>query len=597
MNEPKDIAAKLQTFQKYGQALTWVAGGSCLFVIILLALERCAWWHSVAPGLLQEPRGERLLFISYVFVLVAMWAVYFFLSASKKRKVKTLRNLLSLTSEIFQREKLHIDDNTGDLLASALREKARTSITMLAMLTAAAILMFTRSLDLVYLDNVSQWQKFMGYCSAGAAIVAAICFVISADSFDVMYNVFGAPGSVERAHMLQFFYRSTRNTRYYGVMFLLWAVCLFAGARSPLFGAVVIGLVVSIGWSHWFPSPALIGGILNPSGSKAAVVLRVGFICFPIAWPLLSSLRFFFDRGLMVHLQNSPDYLFAVGSAVLWAMSSQVVRSALEKIPNNKKWPSIIPGLLLSLCVGCFSLFAFARGNVTFASLSLWTVAAGVLLFPVGTGLYYLCSHAFGGRVEFASQFSNVKPIFSVAFAFAFLGEVLSSRSAFVLVLIVLGVIVLLCAVRRGTFNVLSLILGLLLAAVWGGGEALAKLGIASGPSLEATFWALVSGTAIAAVVAVPVMIVLRGEAFIGIKAWAPQFMLHGLLSFAFAYALLFESISRIGVAQTALINAFWPSLAIIISRFKQREDIPWSILLASIFLFVGSLIQVTTIS
>ncbi len=295
----------------------------------------------------------------------------------------------------------------------------------------------------------------------------------------------------------------------------------------------------------------------------------------------------------MLPVEKTPDYLFAVGSAVLWAMSSQVVRSALEKIPSSKKWPAIITGLLLSFSVGCVSMVAVAGGNLPLTSPSKWTIAAGVLLFPFGTGLYYLCGNAFGGRVEFAAQFSNVKPLFSIAFAYLFLEESLSSTSAFALVLIMLGVLVLLYGVRRGTFGGWSVILGLSLAAAWGGGEAFAKLGVAAGPSREATFWALASGSVISAPVAAAVMIAFRREALRGIRAWAPQFLLHGLLSFGFAYALLFESISRIGVARTALINAFWPGLAIIISRIMKREDIPSAIVVAAILLFLGSLIQI----
>lgn len=271
------------------------------------------------------------------------------------------------------------------------------------------------------------------------------------------------------------------------------------------------------------------------------------------------------------------------------------MRSALERIPGERKWPSIFAGLLLSLFAGCAGLLLIMRGNVSVASLSVSTVASGILLFPVGTGLYYLCGHAFGGRVEFASQFSNVKPIFSVAFAAFLLGEALPLGSVVSLVLILLGVAVLLLAIKRGTFSLASGVLGLLLAAAWGGGEAFAKLGMASGPSLEVTFWALVSGCTVAMIAAAPVLVALRRTAFTRIWAWAPMFLLHGLLSFTLAYALLFESISRIGVAKTALINAFWPGLAIVVAQARKREPVPRTIVLATVLLIAGSLVQLAT--
>lgn len=292
MSEPKDITANLRELkEEYQQPLRWVmVVAGMLAGIFLLALfffrHGALWSWPPLHRLLQPSPSERLLFICYVFVLVAMWLVYF-VSEFEWMKIKTLRTVLSKTSEIFGRNRVDASDGA---LAEALRDKARTSVTMMAMLTAAATLMFSRSLDLVHEKDLSDyWQLVVGYCSAAAAIIAAICFVISADSYDVMYNLFGNRPGLDRSHMLQLFYNSTRNTRYYGVMFLLYAVCLFAGARSPVLGAVAVGLVVSIGWSHWFPSPALIGEHLKPKTSWPAVGLRALFIFFPIVWPALST--------------------------------------------------------------------------------------------------------------------------------------------------------------------------------------------------------------------------------------------------------------------------------------------------------------------
>lgn len=294
------VTKGLRRFQDFMPAFLLVGGLSIVLVAILLAMNFFSWGPfregASLRRLVSGEQGERLLFISYFLVLFSMWAVYF-MTSFEWVGIKTLRKLLKLTSNIYQRNTLPSESLPNDKLASLLREKARTSITMLSMLTAGATLLLTRSLDLVYvLPEPHLWQVVLGYGAAAAAVMAAICFVVSADSFDVMYNVFGADNSAQRLHMLQFFYNSTRNTRYYGVMFLLWSLCLFAGTRSPLFGALVIGLVVSVGWSHWFPSPPPVGAELKSKSVSIPIGLRATFIVLPVCWPFLPT-SFFLPIG------------------------------------------------------------------------------------------------------------------------------------------------------------------------------------------------------------------------------------------------------------------------------------------------------------
>lgn len=292
----------------------------------------------------------------------------------------------------------------------------------------------------------------------------------------------------------------------------------------------------------------------------------------------------------------APDYLFAVGSALLWAVSSLVVRRGIGNIRATPKWPSIAVGLLVSLTVGSLTLLLLTGEMIDVAAVSPWTVAAGVLLFPVGTGLYYACGYAFDGRVEFASQFANVKPIVSVAFALALLNEGLKPASILSLVLIAGGIGVLMIAVRHGTFSVSSLTLGLLLAMAWGAGETVGKLGLTSAPSVTVTLAALLSGTALAALIAIPLIVKRRHQALLEFGRWVAPFAWHGVLSFALAYACLFESIKRIGVGQTALITAVWPGLAIVLSRLTNKEDVPSSMMVAAGLLLIGSIVQIITV-
>ena len=87
------------------------------------------------------------------------------------------------------------------------------------------------------------------------SLIALVCFIISVDSLDVLFNRFGGEDQQAGAHMIHFIYLNTRNTRYYGIMFLLWAVCIYAASFHLLFGTFAVTVVVSVGWSHWFPKP------------------------------------------------------------------------------------------------------------------------------------------------------------------------------------------------------------------------------------------------------------------------------------------------------------------------------------------------------
>ena len=293
-----------------------------------------------------------------------------------------------------------------------------------------------------------------------------------------------------------------------------------------------------------------------------------------------------------------PDTLFAVASAIFWALSARIVGRGLAAMPGPRKFPSIIAGLMLSMFTGLAVLFAIVGGDLVLAEISPWLVAAGVATFPVGTVIYYMCGHAFAGRMEFASQFANVKPLFSVGFAVVVLGEQLRYPSWIALALIAVGIAVLFHATRRGTFSWAALGLGVLLALAWASGEGFAKLGLSGGPSLTATLAALLSGAAVGGALAMPYLFARRAQAFAGIGSWGWAFVLHGLLSFSIAYACLFESIQRIGVGRTILINAFWPGLAVMLGWLEGRLSgrhlpIPAPMALATALLLAGSVVQI----
>jgi uncharacterized membrane protein len=296
-----------------------------------------------------------------------------------------------------------------------------------------------------------------------------------------------------------------------------------------------------------------------------------------------------------------PNYAFAVISALAWALSAQFVNFGLRHIPKQTKVPAVLTGLLISLSVGTSVLILLAGSSITQAHARWELVVAGILTFPVGTALYYLCGHAFGGRMEFASQFANIKPLLTILAAITFLGEGLTEVALVSFLFLLAGIGALILGTVRGVFSWTALILGFLLAGSWASGEVFIKLGMGNVPSLPATIVALASGTVVGFIFIAPYVLgnndVLRNA-----KVWGWAFAGHGMFSFIVAYPAFFESIRRIGLAQTIMINSFWPALAVglawIIARMQRRpEPLPTLMVVALISLLAGSFIQILAIS
>lgn len=291
-----------------------------------------------------------------------------------------------------------------------------------------------------------------------------------------------------------------------------------------------------------------------------------------------------------------PDYGFAIGSALAWAMAAQVVNRGLEHLPRRHRPLHLSLGLLASLATGTLLLGLVAPSGAV-REISLWIVLAGLFTFPLGTGLYYLSGQLFSDRIEYASQFANVKPALSVLLALVFLGERLAWPSLVAIVLVVAGLASLLMGVRSKHFSLLAVVIGLLLATSWAFGELFMGLALDGRSSLSATFLALATGTLMWACVCAPVAICQRQRLELHAR-WLAPFFFHGVISFSLGYALFFESINRIGLSQSILINAFWPSLSVLLSilvdRLRARHrPVPRSIVAATALLLFASLLQI----
>jgi drug/metabolite transporter (DMT)-like permease len=120
--------------------------------------------------------------------------------------------------------------------------------------------------------------------------------------------------------------------------------------------------------------------------------------------------------------------LVAVACCALYAVFSRQISkdSAAEPLLLVAGQQTI--GLLVSLAIFPFHWSADQLGNLNDISIDVWLVCAlsGVLAFPVAMGLFLSALRYLSAG--FASSFLILTPVFGLAFAFLFLGEVLTGR-------------------------------------------------------------------------------------------------------------------------------------------------------------------------
>lgn len=291
-----------------------------------------------------------------------------------------------------------------------------------------------------------------------------------------------------------------------------------------------------------------------------------------------------------------PAYGFAILSALLWAVSAQILNVGLRRLPASFRIEAIMAGLLFSQLAGLFTLLQLLDFNSNNRHLSPYLTIAGIFTFPLATGMYYLAGNAFGQRLEIASQFAKIKPLLSLLLAILVLGEPIERLFSVSSILVVTGVLLFVWSGITGMVRWNGVIFGSATALFWSLGEVFMGLGFQGQHSLADTFVALCSATLVSTPFLLPSFIKLLKKRLIGWH-WLWPFIVHGILSFAFAYSLFFTSIEKIGLSASVLINAFWPVLALLLARliekFKgQRGDIPAVIWAAAVFLLMGSVIQ-----
>ena len=303
-----------------------------------------------------------------------------------------------------------------------------------------------------------------------------------------------------------------------------------------------------------------------------------------------------------------PDYSGALASALLWAVSAQFVSAGYAKGSADTRLPFLMTGLLVSQLTGLAGLAGllwWQEGGLS-VSTSPYVWLAGLLTFPIATGLYYVAGSRFGGRSDIAAQFAKVKPLFSLLLAVLVLGEPLNSLFSASSLFVVLGVLAFVVSGIKGSITLSALGWGLATSAAWSLGEVMMGLALSHGAltsehMLTATFTALLAGTAASLVFLLP--FVRRARAVDReIQLHMLPFAVHGVLSFAIGYFCFFHSIARIGLASTVTINAMWPILALMLAcglrRWRGQDcDVPRLVWLAATLLLIGSVLQAYGIS
>lgn len=272
---------------------------------------------------------------------------------------------------------------------------------------------------------------------------------------------------------------------------------------------------------------------------------------------------------------------FALGAAILWAISSLIISRGLSSLrrADFPAIPSVCMGILFSLLAGVLSLTAISGAAFDSRMFDLNIVLGGLLIFPIGTGLYYFAAAAHHDKAEVSSQYANVKPALSIAIGTVIFGEAFGFIDAVVTSLIVIGILTILLAACRGQHSPRGLALGLALAGAWAAGDAFIRAATDSHATLTIALGALLSSlvlfsaclfTYIAVARIVPRVARFQISEFKPHKAHI-AFFVHGLLSFGLAYALFFHSIGLIGLSRTTFVTVFWPTLALALGALSAR--------------------------
>ena len=590
-----------------------------LIFVVLVA----AWWALyrvglIAPGLFGSvtsspwPAGAEtakgLLFLLYFSAFIALWRVYFRTvgQGDDPAVIRSLRELLRVSSwgHLLRSEDMPkiggAASNQGPPV-NPVAEKSKSTIATIALLAAAAVVELEQVSGLysslstpngqgIVLD-APFWQEMVLGLAALSAMAALVCFLVSVDSLDSAINEFGAGSWFLPRH----FYMQAIQPKYWGFASLLAGAVFIMCFHSRTLASASVGLILAVGYRHWFPTVQIGRGSLPRMG--LARIVRFIVPPFLVEPAYLAGHYVFagnvqpFSVGFAFSLAPALPFL----AALLWALSAPIINVGLSA---SKTSLEVAMGLLVSLTVGCAGLLllVYATGHLL-PPVNPWLVLSGVLTFPVGTGLYYATGRAFQQRSDLASMFAKVKPLFSLMAAWWLLREPWTGASLTAAVLVVAGLLALIAGQWSGNVPKAVIPLGLGAALAWAAGEYFIAVGGSADYAFGATLIALASGMIFAWIVFGIVLGVRRTwPATSWLSALWP-FAAHGVMSFMVAYTCFFYAIIHFGLGWTVIVTACWPGLAILLTwgrarlRGEQAVGITTAIIVACVLLISASVI------
>jgi protein-S-isoprenylcysteine O-methyltransferase Ste14 len=140
-----------------------------------------------------------------------------------------------------------------------VREKAKTSITVSALMIAAAAVVFSVTSDKyiflksngLYMENFSfDWASTVLMLSGFLSLTAFVLFVVTMDVLDTLLNKFAVGRQVDATN---YFYGYTSNPKYIGMLCLVMSVCTLVSYHSAGLAAYGLGLFLAVGYRYWFP--------------------------------------------------------------------------------------------------------------------------------------------------------------------------------------------------------------------------------------------------------------------------------------------------------------------------------------------------------
>ena len=256
----------------------------CIFSVAIggLIVVAAAWNFRLLPNDMltfdTHEKLDRLTFLLYSSIYAAIWLAYFFSKSEKLTffRRRSLRMLLVCTSENWKEadEQILDDENlqgenpsldfpfktlarnryeiTAAKIEETFRDKARSATQNLGMLLAIACLELAQiNLITKGLQVTDEWTKLTLGIATLASITAFVMFIVATDSLDTVFNQFRIPA--DRHRLVNHFYRSSINPKYYGLTLLILSAVMIIGNREPLLGASAFGIVFAVGYHHWFP--------------------------------------------------------------------------------------------------------------------------------------------------------------------------------------------------------------------------------------------------------------------------------------------------------------------------------------------------------